>query len=139
MAIEDHPAGPTKNDRARLVRALTFLGVVGLDENCCSTKRDPRSILVAGAQRRRPEGVNAREASALETIWLVLPNMKSSPIGRGFFVWIGLTPMIRAGEPVRQTRPKDRLARRGEAKAPEEHLCRMQRRKWAIRLVLPNL
>ena len=44
-----------------------------------STKCDYRSILVARAQRRRPKGVRAREASALETIRLVLPNVKPSP------------------------------------------------------------
>ena len=44
-----------------------------------STKCDYRRILVARAQRRRPKGVRAREASALETIRLVLPNVKPSP------------------------------------------------------------
>ena len=38
-----------------------------------STKCDYRRILIARAQRRRPKGVRAREASALETIRLVLP------------------------------------------------------------------
>ena len=42
-----------------------------------STKCDYESILVARAQRRRPEGVRTREASALETIRLVLPKSKT--------------------------------------------------------------
>ena len=44
-----------------------------------STKCDYRRILVARAQRRRPEGVKARDASALETIRLLIPNDKPSP------------------------------------------------------------
>ena len=53
-----------------------------------STKCDYRSILIARAQRRRPKGVRAREASALETIRLVLPNQRASR-QRGFLVLEG--------------------------------------------------
>ena len=41
---------------------------MGETDDSGSTKCDYESILVARAQRRRPEGVRAREASALETI-----------------------------------------------------------------------
>jgi hypothetical protein len=50
-----------------------------------STKCDYRRILVARAQRRRPEGVRAREASALETIRLVLPNFQASVFAQFYF------------------------------------------------------
>ena len=40
--------------------------------------------MVAGAKLRRPEGVKAREAIALETIRLVLPNDKPSPAAGAF-------------------------------------------------------
>ena len=52
---------------------------MGETDDSGSTKCDYESILVARAQRRRPEGVRTREASALETIRLVLPNDKPSP------------------------------------------------------------
>ena len=45
--------------------------------------------MVAGAKQRRPEGVRAREAIALETIRLVLPNTKPSP--RRVFFWRGVS------------------------------------------------
>jgi hypothetical protein len=51
-------------------------------EGSGSTTCDFRSMLVARAQRRRPEGMRAREASALETIRLVLPNVEPSPSAR---------------------------------------------------------
>ena len=53
-----------------------------------STKCDYRRILVARAQRRRPKGVRAREASALETIRLVLPKSKTR-LQVGFLVFEG--------------------------------------------------
>ena len=46
-----------------------------------STKCDYRRILVARAQLRRPKGVRACEASALETIRLVLPKPRNPPSG----------------------------------------------------------
>ena len=52
---------------------------MGETDDSGSTKCDYESILVARAQRRRPEGVRTREASALETIRLVLSNDKPSP------------------------------------------------------------
>ena len=54
-----------------------------------STKCDYRRILVARAQRRRPKGVRAREASALETIRLVLPKSKTRLLV-GFFGFVGV-------------------------------------------------
>jgi hypothetical protein len=64
-----NPPGPTKRQNPRHRRGFFVCGV-RLDEtgDCGSTKCDLRSILVARAKRRRPEGVRAREASALETI-----------------------------------------------------------------------
>ena len=52
---------------------------LGETDDSGSTKCDYESILIARAQRRRPEGVRVREASALEAIRLVLPNVKPSP------------------------------------------------------------
>jgi hypothetical protein len=73
-----NPLGPTKIKNPPTSGFLIF-GGVGLGETggSGSTKCDYESILVARAQRRRPEGVRTREASALETIRLVLPKFEN--------------------------------------------------------------
>ena len=57
-------------------RVSVSLGSLDMVEVGGSTKCDRRSILVAKVKRRRPEVVRVREASALETIRLVLPKLK---------------------------------------------------------------
>ena len=75
-----NPPGPTKRETLAIGGGFSFGGFkLGEPDHSGSTKCDYESILVARAQRRRPEGMRAREASALETIRLVLPNVEPSP------------------------------------------------------------
>jgi hypothetical protein len=74
-----NPPGPTKRETLAIGGGFSFEGYAGGDRRQRSTTCDFRSMLVARAQRRRPEGMRAREANALETIRLILPNVEPSP------------------------------------------------------------
>ena len=74
-----------------MLREETKIPLGALQRPARTAGFDNKRILVAKVKRRRPEGVRTREASALETIRLVLPNDKPSPSAGVFrFRRIGL-------------------------------------------------
>ena len=89
---------------------------MGEADDSGSTKCDHESILVARAQRRRPEGVRTREASALEIIRLVLPNVKPSPSAGVFRLGVQLA---RSAEGGRQITTKGVIRMESRATTPE--------------------